>query len=266
MKAPTTKIAVTLYNLRDYCKTKEDLDNTLGKVKAIGYEAVQISGIGPIPPDEVRELLDKHELYCCATHENLDSYENDFAAVVKKLKILGCDFTALGHPGNAFWSPSGAKDLAARLEKAGKKFREEGITLAYHNHHIEFVSYSDSDSSKTFLEELYENTTGNLFAELDVHWIQRGGADPASWIRKMAGRTSVLHFKDFTMKKEEDNSPTPEFAEIGEGNLNWKEIVQACEDTNVRWYVVEQDTPRGERDIFESIKISFDNMKKMGVE
>lgn len=262
MDIPNSKIAVTLYNVRELCKTKEALDTTLKKIKQIGYEAVQISGIGPIAPEEVNELLEKYGLYCCAAHENLNSYENDFEAVVRKMNIWKCQFTALGHPGNDFWTPAGAKKLAERLEKIGAKFRDRGITFAYHNHHCEFIRFS----GKTFLEELYVHTTENLFAELDFHWIQRGGGDPAAWIRKMAGRTSVLHFKDFALKQEGENGYTPEFAEIGEGNLNWKEIIKACEETNIRWYVVEQDSPRGDRDIFDSLQISFDNMKIMGIE
>ena len=261
MKAPDTKIGVTLYNLRDYCKTEKDLDDTLGKVKEIGYEAVQISGVGPIDPEKIKALLDKHGLFCCATHENLNAYENDFDNIVKKLKTLECNFTALGSPGNGFWSREGVSDFASRMEIIGNKFKAHGITFGFHNHHREFAEFSD----KTFIDELYDNTTANVFAELDVHWIQRGGADPIEWIRKMDGRTSVLHFKDFAMKFGEDQELEPEFAEIGEGNLNWKGIVKACEDTNVRWYVVEQDRTRGNRDMFESIKISFDNMKAMGI-
>jgi len=49
MKEPDTKIGVTLFNLRDYCKTAEDLDSTLAKIKEIGYQAVQVSGVGVGP-------------------------------------------------------------------------------------------------------------------------------------------------------------------------------------------------------------------------
>ncbi|MGL1890091.1 MAG: sugar phosphate isomerase/epimerase [Spirochaetaceae bacterium] len=262
MKAPNSKIAVTLFNLRDYCKTEKDLDETLGKVKDIGYQAVQVSGIGPIKPEVIKGLLDKHKLYCCATHEGLDSYENNFENIVKKMKTLECDFTALGYPGDGFWSATGNLELASRLEVIGKKFKQEGIIFAYHNHEKEFVKFTD----KTFLDEIYDNTSTDLFAELDFHWIQRGGADPVGWIKKMKGRTSVLHFKDFTLKYEDRKSFVPEFAEIGEGNLNWEEIIKACIETDVRWYVVEQDQPRGDRDIFESLKISYNNMKAMGIE
>ena len=42
MKLPDTQIAVTLFNLRYYCQTESDLDKTLDKLCAIGYQAVQV--------------------------------------------------------------------------------------------------------------------------------------------------------------------------------------------------------------------------------
>ena len=40
MKMPETKIALTLFNLRDYCKTPQDMDKTLRRIKEIGYEEI----------------------------------------------------------------------------------------------------------------------------------------------------------------------------------------------------------------------------------
>ena len=94
MKAPDSQIAVTLYNLRDYCQTESDLDRTLDKVCAIGYQAVQVSGT-PLAADVIRKQLDKHNLFCCATHENLQTISGDVAPLIDRLQTLGCDFTAL---------------------------------------------------------------------------------------------------------------------------------------------------------------------------
>ena len=257
MKIPDTKIAVTLFNLREYCKSYEDLDATLGKVKDIGYEAVQVSGV-QLPPEQVKELLDKHGLYVCATHEGRQPCLDSFEEIVAKLKLYECDFTALGSAGNDFFSPEGLDELCPQLEKIGAKFKAEGIKFGFHNHHRELVRVTD----KTWLDELYDRTDPEkLYAEIDVHWITRGGGNPEAWIRKVAGRMPVIHFKDFAIVDGE-----PKFCEIGEGNLDWPGIIKACEDTGVRWYSIEQDQPFGERDIFESIKISFDNLKAMGVE
>lgn len=257
MKKPDTKIGVTLFNLRDYCKTAQDLDNTLAKVKEIGYQVVQVSGVS-LDPEVVKEKLDKYGLYVCATHESLQGLRDDFEGVVKKLKLWECDFTAIGSPGGDFTlDPVKAGKLIEELDDFGRKFAAEGIKFGYHNHHFEFVKTGD----KLFLERLYDETDPETFhAEIDVHWIQRGGQNPADWIRKVSGRMPVCHFKDFAIVERE-----PHFCEIGEGNLDWSAIVKACEESKVRWYVVEQDRTFGDRNIFESIKISYDNMIKMGI-
>jgi sugar phosphate isomerase/epimerase len=52
--------------------------------------------------------------------------------------------------------------------------------------------------------------------------------------------------------------------EVGEGNLNWPEIIEACRHAGVEYYAVEQDTCC--RDPFESLAISLRNLKAMGLE
>ena len=257
MKIPETKIAVTLYNLREHCKTADDLDSTLKRLKEIGYESLQISGVA-LEPEVVKEKVDKYGFYVCATHENLDRIRDDFGGIVKKLKLWECDFAAIGSPGDHFTlDPQGAGRLIAELDDWGKKFAAEGIRFAYHNHHFEFAKAGDA----LFIERLYSETSSEtLFAEIDVHWVQRGGQSPEKWIRKVAGRMPVCHFKDFKIVGREAR-----FCEIGEGNLDWPAILEACEETGVRWYSIEQDVPVDERDIFSSMELSFNNMKKIGV-
>jgi sugar phosphate isomerase/epimerase len=53
-------------------------------------------------------------------------------------------------------------------------------------------------------------------------------------------------------------------AEIGEGNLDWPEILEACVEAGTEWYIVEQDTCQ--RDPFESLAISYRNLREMGLE
>jgi sugar phosphate isomerase/epimerase len=61
---------------------------------------------------------------------------------------------------------------------------------------------------------------------------------------------------------------TPEreqrFAEIGEGNLNWPAILAAAAESGVEWYLVEQDRCYN-RDPFESLDISYRNLRAMGL-
>ena len=52
-----------------------------------------------------------------------------------------------------------------------------------------------------------------------------------------------------------------DIAEIGEGVLNWPEIIAACRSIGVKWYIVEQDTCPG--DPVDSLAISHRNMLRM---
>ena len=261
MNIPDTKIATILFNFRDYCKTEKGLAETLKKLKDIGYQAVQVCDFHTkteTTAETVRELLDANGLYCCATQENLVDYNEDFEKTVAKIGVYGCDATFLANPRlPEYFCAEGVKRLAAELDGIGKRLRERGIRFGYHNHHREFERFSD----KTMLEELIDRTDAeNVCFELDFGWVQRGGGSPAKWLKKVAGRAPIVHFKDVSILNSE-----PVFSEVGEGNLDWEGILSACEDANVRWYVVEQDQLFGDRNIFESARISYENLVKMGV-
>jgi hypothetical protein len=47
-----------------------------------------------------------------------------------------------------------------------------------------------------------------------------------------------------------------------EGNLHWPEIFKASEVAGVKWYLVERDS--GPTEAFDSLRISYENLKKAG--
>jgi sugar phosphate isomerase/epimerase len=53
------------------------------------------------------------------------------------------------------------------------------------------------------------------------------------------------------------------FAEVGEGVLDWDAIFRAADAAGTQWLIVEQDQCR--RPVFESITISYRNVRKMGI-
>ena len=50
--------------------------------------------------------------------------------------------------------------------------------------------------------------------------------------------------------------------EVGFGNIDWDDVIAACEDANVEYALVEQDICR--RDPFESLKMSYDYLSGKG--
>ncbi len=243
------QLGVQLYTLRDYLKTPADIVSSLKKVRQIGYRCVQVSGMGPIEDDELIRILNDEELICCAIHEPSDKILNNPQAVVERLNNLDCRYTAYPYPGGVdFSSIQNVVTFARRLDAAGKVLREAGKVLAYHNHSIEFQRIE----GRLILELIYENSSSkNLQAELDTYWVQHGGADPAEWCRKLQGRLPLLHMKDYVIT----NGNVPTFAEVGGGNLNWKNIIAEAEKAGCKWFLVEQDDCEGCP--FESLEKSF---------
>ena len=262
--AQNHEIAVTLYNLREYCKDETGLARTLEQLKRIGYRSVQISAVS-LEPAVIRKCLDDYGMECCATHESVDLILNDTEKLIEKLSILKCGFTALGSAPAVYVSHDGMKMLGEKMSKAGEILAKHGIKLGYHNHSFEFNRYGQD---KTLLQTLFDNSDPKyLYSELDVQWVARGGASPASWIRKLAGRIDVIHFKDFTIRAGQNGywDATPTLCEIGYGNLDWEEIVKACRETKVRVFSIEQDSPYPGRAIFDSMRMSFEYCKKLGL-
>ncbi len=249
-----TQIAAQLFTVRDFCRTPADIAASLKKIRAIGYPAVQASGLGPIPPADLARLCREEGLAICATHEGGDQILNQPHDIVAKLTTLGCRHTAYPYPaGVDFSTLESVRALAARLNAAGKVLHEAGLTLSYHNHHIEFRRVA----GRTALEIIYAETDPRYVqAELDTYWVQYGGGNPVDWCRRLKHRLPLLHLKDFVITAENKIS----VAEIGAGNLDWPAILRAADEAGCQWFIVEQDTCPA--DPFESLRQSYDHLRQ----
>lgn len=242
------QIAAQLFTLRDYLKTPEDIAASMKKVKAIGYDAVQISGMGPIEESEMVKILDGEGLVCCATHEPGVNILDDTQKVIDRLNALGCKYTAYPHPHVPLETEEDVLALAKGLDVAGAKMKEAGQVLTYHNHAVEFTRFGN----RTAMDIIYGETDPvNLQGEIDTYWVQYGGGNPVSWINKLNGRLPLLHLKEFGIIEKQIK-----ILEVGSGNLDWKEIIEAGDAAGTKWFIVEQDTCR--YDAFDSLKMSLD--------
>jgi sugar phosphate isomerase/epimerase len=244
--------------VRDYTQTANGLASSLRKIRDIGYTAVQISGIGAVPDTDVKAMVDDLGLTICITHTPYQALWQDIGRVVEQHRRWNCKHVAIGSMPNEFreQGEAGFRRFAAEASAVGERLSQAGLTFSYHNHSFEFVRFG----LRTGLDLLYEESDPRfLQAEIDTYWVQHGGGDPAAWIRKLGLRMPAVHLKDMVIIDQ-----AQAMAEIGEGNLNWPAILNACREAGVEWYAVEQDICR--RDPFESLKISYDNLRKMGIE
>ncbi|MDR0569545.1 MAG: sugar phosphate isomerase/epimerase [Spirochaetaceae bacterium] len=251
------KIGAQLYSVRDYTKTPADIEDTLRRIKAIGFEVIQISGFGPCDIDLLAGWIKELGLDVCVTHTPWNRLADpaELKKVAAEHRKIGCPQVGLGaKPEDVF--PNSYEGYTRFIKKANgicRILKNEGLTFGYHNHDFEFQKWNGVSAMDRIIEECPD-----MYFILDTFWVQAGGCNPVSYIKKLAGRIKVIHFKDYRIKDR-----NRQFAEIGEGNLDWDEIIPVCKETGIPYAVIEQD---GDflTDPFESLALSRSFLLKKG--
>lgn len=247
MKFP---VALQPYTLRE--EIKKDFFGTYQRVADIGYQGVEV-GMPPegITVHQMKKRLDEMGLKAISCHAGLDQLTNDLPSVTNFINEMGAKYVVISH---RFDTKEAVLESAEQFNQIGKKCKEQGIQFLYHNHDWEFVKFDGEYA----LDLLLKETDPNLVKmELDTYWVQKGGEDPAKYLQKLKNRCPLLHVKD--MEKGEEQF----FAEVGEGILDFQEIISVAVEVGTEWLIVEQDSCR--RSAFDCIETSFKNMKEMGV-
>ena len=261
---PDTQLAVQLYTLRDHCKTEDDFAKTCGRLREMGWGAVQVSAVGVEDPKVVRQILDDHGLVCCATHcRPPERIWQDPQGVADELETLGTKHTAVGgyFPKGDEFNESNWSSYVRQFNEGAAKLKALGYHAGYHNHSHEWAKLGGKDDyqSRTAMDLLVEQFSPDVWFEIDVYWVAHAGGNPAAWLKKLRGRLPVIHVKDLAVTSDKE----PYMAEVGVGNLDWDSVLGAAKDAGVDWYCVEQDTCY--RDPFDSLETSLKFLQGRGL-
>ena len=252
-----------MYSVRTLTQTADDLYNTLKAIKAMGYNTVQLSGHGKdIPAERIADMLEELDLVCGATHISFAEMEEDLDKVIKTHKLWKCEYPGIGAmPFNLGGSAEGYKEFIKRANPIAEKLLDNGLHFIYHNHAFEFARFDGVRG----IDMLIDGLSPAAQMEIDVFWVQSGGGNPVEWIKKVAGRMDVVHFKEMVGQMPDPTTHTmTRMAPVGEGNLDWPAIIAACEEIGVKYAFVEQDNAV-ESDPLACMKTSHDNLVKLGV-
>ncbi len=258
---------VQIFTVRDFLNNTEEVEATLRKIRDIGYDSVQAWTPSFMTHIEFKALLDEIGLKTCSANGSYEKMLEDTAAIeeaIEQAKIFGVEYIAIGTlPKEMRESEQGYRQYTENINKIASELKKENLKLLYHPHALEFFSLGGGLKGMDIM--LNESDPDGLHFALDTHWLTAGGVSVVDWIYKVKGRMKVIHFKDYAIvggaQKIEDVCKT--FAEVGEGNIDWPKVIDACNDTGVEYAIVEQDTCPG--DPFDSLKISFNNMVKFGM-
>ena len=244
------QIALQLFTLRN--ETEKDFTGTLERVAKLGYKGVEFAGYGGMSANELKQTLDYLGLKAASSHVALTLLETDLNQVIDFQQSIGNRHIVCPFLPPERRTKDSYVELISLFNDIGRKCKEAGITFSYHNHDFELFPFEDGRKPLDFLFE--ETNPDWVNAELDIYWLTRAGEDPVQWLKKLEGRTPLLHLKDMTTDEEQF------FAELGTGGVDIESAIKQGDSQNVEWFIVEQDMSR--RAPLESIDISINYLKQ----
>lgn len=134
-------VAAQLYTLREFLKTPDQIAAGLKKVRQLGYEAVQVSGLGPIEPARLKEAAGAAGVRIIATHTGFNHIRQQPEAVIAEHQLWGCRHVAIGGLPAEYRSEEGYHRFAREASEAAKPLVAAGLTFSYHNHSFELERF-----------------------------------------------------------------------------------------------------------------------------
>ena len=241
-------IGLQLWTVRHQLAADEE--KTLREIANAGYKQVELmdttqaASLQPICHDAGLKLtssfLDWNAI-CRSASENTNSLPN----ILEMAQAADLKHLVFGYIGKGYReSVDHYKRHAEAANTFGEQCREAGIQLCYHNHAFEFEPLTPD--GKTGFDVLIDDLeTDRCAFEVDVFWVKIGGWDPVETLKKLKGRVSQVHLKDLKsgipIIYDEGEVPPEAFQELGDGTINFSEVLRVCSETGVQQCHVEQD-------------------------
>ena len=249
-----TQLAAMLYTVRDHLLDPPAFARSIERLKAIGYLAVETIPSHTVSDKDVAKICDQAGVKIAAAHVPGQAVLERPETIVEKLQLIGANLAVYAYPaGVDLSSRTDVERLAHRLEQSAQALKQAGMTLAYHNHALEFVRLGNE-----LAFDVLRKNAPSLSFELDAYWVQYAGVNPERLTRELGSTLVSLHLKDFGVSPKHGEPPF--MAEVGQGNLDFPVLVGDAEHAGCRWFVVEQDITPG--DPFESLERSFQYVQR----
>ncbi len=252
------QIALNTESVLDYLDSDARIATAFRAAYEAGYRSVELWHVAkPENGGSWKPLLDEAGLHCCAIHELFEEVMEDPNITIQKAKSLSAPIIAIGRSRDTVWENlSEVKLFAKQMNELGRRCKDEGISLVYHNHNTEFVRSGGRLALDVFFDLTDPDFVGS---ELDVYWVQMSGANPVEWCNKLRHRLQVIHLKDVGIQQLPDGNfiKRPVCTTLGLGNLDLQSIIPAAENAGCQWFVVETCTDWIDNDSLRCAKESY---------
>ncbi len=260
LKSNTKTLAIQLYTVRD--AISENLEKTLERLAVLGFTRLEIYGYNGTffgkTRNEFQTILKNTGLKVISSHHPTGILYNEQGTLlnsweksVEDLDFIGAEYMVCSYLFPEERTIENYKRLPELFNTSGGITKSAGIQFAYHNHDFEFEKF---DETQNIYDFILNNSSSDLVKmELDLYWMAKAGIDPLSYFDQYPKRFPLWHVKDM-------KAGSKDFAEIGNGTIDFERIFKAREKAGLQYWFLEQDS--SDQDMFESIMISRDYILK----
>lgn len=194
-------------------------------------------------PEAFKKLCDERGISIPATGTNYAQLVKAPDSVAYTAKKLGAKYVMCAWiPHKGAFTLDNAKKAVEDFNAAGKVLSDNGLTLCYHAHGYEFQPYEDG----TLLDYLIKNTDARYVSfEMDIFWIQFGGGDPVSLLKKYGNRWKLMHLKDIrkgTVKDLTGGTSAENDVPLGTGEIDIPGILKEARKIGIEHYFIEDES------------------------
>jgi sugar phosphate isomerase/epimerase len=219
-----------------------DFPGTLKMMAGLGYQAVEMcsppgyesSGFGPLMKLKAKEMLliiNDAGLIFQSTHYGIREFRNNLKERIEFAVESGQKQMVL----SSFGLPKGAvmsdwMKAADELNEMGRKSKEAGIQMAFHNHHMEF----EMIDGVLIYDELLKRFDPDLVKMQFQVAVVNIGYKAADYFIKYPGRFISAHLADWSALEQKS-------VPLGKGIVNWEEFFSSVKKGGVENIFVEMD-------------------------
>ena len=188
------KKAVQQIMLGTVTKNEKQTAETLRRIRAAGYDGIELNGFMVKPTSFLVRMLTKaagmpvgkggsydwnalvKEAGLCVTsiHEDLGTIRREPETVAKEAEAFGTKYVVItGMYRFDYADKAAVQGLCRDLNTSGKILKEAGIELLYHNHNCEFLHVEPQKTAYDLL--LSETDPEYVNFELDSYWPTEAG-------------------------------------------------------------------------------------------
>lgn len=259
------KLGLQLYTVR--APMRQDVDGTLKRIAAIGYEELETYGFDPeairyygLDAKAFAQRLKDLNLTTPSGHYDLNRYVNTSVDELKRYmdrciegaRALGQSYITWPLIDTSDRTPDKFKIVAERLNIAGEQARSAKLQVAYHNHDFEFV---DQNGTRGYDIILKETDPSLVKLQMDLYWIARASQTPHDLFKRAPGRFVMWHVKDV-------HPVSRDYTEVGNGTIDFTKIWPDAELAGLKHFFVEQGG-NFTKDPMTSITVSADYVKRV---